>query len=165
MERVLRTRGLLLVALIALMPMGCASGGGSGDEEAIYRESLGRVLGRTMERAREIIWQKHNIIPERTEYDSTQLFVQSIWLMREAEPPEQALGAIQARNRVTLQGRSIERMMDLSDQVYSMRYQVENEVQLESGEWVRAPMPPQAREFFREVYSDLRLEVNTGVRR
>jgi hypothetical protein len=154
-------RGLL--ALAALMATACASGGAGS--AATMRETLGRVLGGTLEEAREVIWQRYNIIPERTEYDATQIFVQSIWLLREAEPSEVELGAVQARNRVTIQGRSIERTMDGTDQVYRVNFEVSNQIQNQEGSWVPAPMPAATREFFERVHNDMRLEVNTGVRR
>lgn len=152
-----------LFAAMALLTVACASGGAGS--EATMRATLERVLGGTLEEAREVIWQRYNIIPERTEYDQTQIFVQSIWLMREAEPSEQELGAVQARNRVTIQGRSIERTMDGMDQVYRVNFEVANQIQNQEGSWVPAPMPAATREFFERVHNDMRLELNTGIRR
>ena len=163
----MRMRGrTALLGMILLAAAGCASGGGGGTGTSdLMRESFGRVLGGTLETAREVIWQKHNILVERSELDPTQIFVQSIWLMRAAEPAEQALGATEARNQVTIRGRQLERTMDFMESVYRVDFEVRNEIRTAEGQWVPAPMPPEATAFFRRVYNDMRLELNTGVRR
>ena len=128
--------------------------------------NLGRVLAGPLEEARLLIWGKHAIPMEREQRSSQNIRVESVWMMRGPEPAEAAAGVLQARNRVVLDARALEREMDMSEGPYRATLEVRNEVRSETvPDWHPGPMPDAVRERFREVYNDMRLEVATGVRR
>jgi hypothetical protein len=124
------------------------------------RENLGRVLAGPLEEARFLIWGKYGIPIEREESSSQNIRVESQWMFRAPEPAEAAAGVVQARNRVILDARFLEREMDMSDGVYRATFEVRNEVRTETvPDWHPGPMPDATRERFRRVYNDMRLEV------
>lgn len=152
--------GLLLVGLGA-----CASSGGS-EGSNVYRENLGRVLATPLEEARDLIWGKHAIPVERRTESPQNIRVESQWMIRPPEPAEAAQGVIEARNRVILDARFLEREMDMSEGVYRATLEVRNQIRTETApDWHPGPMPEAVRERFRRVYNDMRLEVATGIRR
>jgi hypothetical protein len=167
-ERVVKTGIIKTVLLATALVTGvgaCASGGGTGGT-AVYRENLGRVLAGPLEEARLLIWGKHAIPMEREQRSSQNIRVESVWMMRGPEPSEAAAGVLEARNRVILDARALEREMDMSEGPYRATLEVRNEVRSETvPDWHPGPMPDAVRERFREVYNDMRLEVATGVRR
>ncbi len=164
----MRTRfvGALLASFTILAAGGACASGGGGPSGDVYREDLGRVLSLPLQEARQKIWTKHGIPVEREEKTSRSLRVQSQWMLRQPEPAEAAEGVTQARNQIILTGRLLEGQMDYSDGVLRVTFEVSNQVRSEAvPEWHPAPMPSAIRDEFRKVYSDMRLEVGTGVRR
>ena len=159
-----RVKQVLCAGALVLMTA-CASGGRGGGGD-VYRENLGRVLGQPLEQARLLIWGKHAIPVEREESSPQNIRVESQWMIRAPEPAEAAAGVLQARNRVILDARFLEREMDFTDGVYRATFIVRNEVRTEAiPDWHPGPFPEVVRERFRRVYNDMRLEVATGVRR
>ena len=156
---------LALAAMLMATTVGCASAGGAGTSN-VYRENLGRILAQPLEDARLLIWGKHAIPVEREERNPQNIRVESVWMPRTPEPAEVAAGVIAARNRVILDARFLEREMDFSDGVYRVTFEVRNEVRTEAiPDWHPGSFPEAVRERFRRVYNDMRLEVQTGVRR
>lgn len=160
------TSAFRAVAVGLLLVVGaCASAGGGGGGD-VYRENLGRVLLGPLEEARLLIWNKHGIPVEREERGGQDVRVESTWMPRAPEPAEAAAGVVEARNRVVLDARFLEREMDMSDGVYRVTFEVRNQIRTESiPDWHPGPMPDVVRERFQRVYNDMRLEVATGVRR
>ncbi len=158
-------RTVLLAAAVAVGVGACASGGSSGGT-AVYRENLGRVLAEPLEEARLLIWGKHAVAVEREQRSSQNIRVESVWLMRGPEPSEAAAGVLEARNRVILDARALERELDMSEGPYRATLEVRNEVRSETvQDWHPGPMPDAVKARFRELYNDLRLEVAAGIRR
>lgn len=158
-------RAVAITAAVAAGVGACATGGSAGGT-AVYRENLGRVLAAPLEEARLLIWGKHAIPMEREQRSSQNIRVESVWIARSPEPSEAAAGVLEARNRVILDARALEREMDMSEGPYRATFEVRNEVRSETlPDWHPGPMPDAVRERFRQVYNDLRLEVAAGVRR
>ena len=158
-------RTVLLAVALAAGVGACATGGGAGGA-AVYRENLGRVLSGPLEEARVLIWGKHAIPMEREQRSSQNSRVESVWILRAPEPSEAAAGVLEARNRVILDARALEREMDMSEGPYRATFEVRNEVRSETvQDWHPGPIPDAVRARFRDVYNDLRLEVASGIRR
>lgn len=159
----LRSIGLLFGTLALF---GCASGGGGGGEAPhTIQENLSRVLQQPFEEGLDKVWSRYQIPERRRESQFRSLYYESQWMEREPTPAEVAQGATAARNRVTVQGRRVGDTLD-GQGIFSLTWEVENQIRSqEVPEWHPGPMPEQVRDRFRRMYSDLRMEVNTGVRR
>lgn len=159
---------LILTAALTLAPMGCASGGGGGDDgsvdnrESLYREDVGRVLFQPLEAARMKIWGKHNIPMLRDDHSGRGLLWESEWIRR---PPTSGELATAGRNRVVLRGYQTGENLDGTG-VYRVTFEVENQVLTDGApDWHPAPFPKEVKETFQRLYSDLMMEVRAGVRR
>ena len=156
--RVLVT-GLPALLLLCVVALGCASGGGvASRSQQHWREDIGRVTRGTLERGLEKIVLKHALQMNRTEAGGREIYYETQWMTREVLASEQARGVTNARNRIVLTGRQ-------SMQVYRVTWELQNEVTSVSADgWHPDVLPPEVIERFRPIYSDLMLEVRTGIR-
>jgi len=157
---------LRLAIALALASTGCASGGsgGGGDDsrDSIYREDVGQVLFQPLEAARMKMWGKHSIPLLRDDHTSRSLMWESEWIRRAPSPSEYATAA---RNRVIMRGRQVGENLDGTG-MYRVTFEVENQVQTDGvPDWHPSPFPKEVLDTYRRLYSDLMLEVRTGVRR
>ena len=155
--RVLVT-GLPVLLLLCVVASGCASGGVASQSEQHWREDMGRVTRGTLEQGLEKIVLKHALKMNRTEARGRELYYETVWMTRGVLPSEEAAGVTNARNRIVLTGRR-------STQVYRVTWELQNEVTSVSADgWHPDVLPPEVIERFRPIYSDLMLEVRTGIR-
>jgi hypothetical protein len=119
---------------------------------------MGRVTRGTLEQGLEKIVLKHALQMNRTEARGRELHYETVWMTRGVLPSEEAAGVTNARNRIVLTGRQ-------SMQVYRVTWELQNEVTSVSADgWHPDVLPPEVIERFRPIYSDLMLEVRTGIR-
>jgi len=155
------------IALLALMTIaGCASSGGSRSERTTYQEDLGRLLAGPLDDVRLEMFNRHSVGLARNEVTTRSILYESLWMPRDVTQGEVLNGVIGARNRVVIRGRMIEQGLEPSANVFRVTFIVENQIRTETTvEWHPGPLPDPALERFRELLSDMKLELNTGVRR
>ncbi len=151
-------------ALAVAVAMGaCASGGVSNRMANIWREDMGRVTQATLETGLDKIVSKHALQIARTQHASREIYYETIWMDREVVADEEIRGITHARNRILLKGRALEATM-AGGSVYRITWELENEVTSADAEgWHPDIVPEDVVEKFRPIYSDLRLEVRTGL--
>lgn len=151
--------GVLLMPLVA----GCASGGVSSRAANMWREDMGRVTRVTLETGLDKIVQKHALQIARTQDSSREIYYETIWMGRDVLADEEVRGVTNARNRILLKGRRLESTMAGAG-VYRITWELENEVTTAGVDgWHPDVVPDQVVEDFRPIYSDLMLEVRTGL--
>lgn len=159
--------GLLLSALGTLLLTAACAGGGGG-AAASFRADMGRLLPEPLATTRAKIWAQHQVPLYRETQDANRIVYESEWIPREPTPEERVNGVTAARNQVIIQGRRTEEGMDMSggSAVYRVYFEVKNEVLVEgSQDWVTGAIPRPVVDRYREVLSDMELELRTGVRR
>lgn len=162
-------RGIRWTGALALLGMlaGCASGGGGGTNTS-FRSDMGRLLQRPLEEARIKIWGLHQIPLYREQTDPQRVTYESEWMPRQPTPAEEVAGVYAARNQIVIRGRRIEEAMDMNagGSVYRVTFEILNQVQSDDGpDWHGRAIPREVVEMYREVLTDMELELRTGVRR
>ncbi len=159
LRRALAVGAPLLCALAA----GCATGGVSSQNANLWREDMGRVTRATLETGLDKIVRKYALQIARTQDSSREIYYETIWTEREVMADEQTQGVTHARNRILLKGRRLESTMGGSG-VYRITWELENEVTSMGIEgWHPDRVPEQVVEEYRPIYSDLMLEIRTGL--
>ena len=156
-----------VVAVVGGFGAGCASGGVSGYTETLWREDMGRITQGTLEDGLDkVVVRKYGLLLNRNEVRGRDLYYETTWEPRnDIFAEEEAVGVTKARNRIVLRGRMLEASFDGSG-VFRFTWEVENEVTTtDTPEWHAGVMPSEVVEKYRPIYSDLSLEVRTGVRR
>lgn len=156
-----------LAALATVAAAGCASGGGGAVRDTVWREDLGRTTGLTLGEGVAKIAQKHGLRIYRQELGRPrELYFELAWVPRAAVAAEEARGVTNARNRIVVRGRLLERGMAAGDRYYRVTWEVENEVtSVTATSWHPDVIPEEVVEQFRPVFRDLAMEVRTGIRR
>jgi len=134
--------------------------------DARWREEMGRSTQPTLHAAVDKVFRKHAVELRRTQSiaGDRELRYESVWVSREVMVTEEDAGVTGARNRIIVTATPLEAQFD-GDRVYRVRWQVENEVRsTENPDWHVGPMAMEVRSRFRPVYSDLELELRTGIR-
>ena len=160
-----KTRRMLVVGVVAtsLLSGGCATGGVSGRSANLWREDMGRVTRVTLETGLDKIVRKYALQIARTQDSSREIYYETIWTEREVFADEEARGVTHARNRILLKGRRLESTMAGAG-VYRITWELENEVTSMAAEgWHPDVVPDEVIEDYRNIYSDLMLEVRTGL--
>ena len=154
-----------VVTVVGGFGAGCASGGVSGYTEALWREDMGRITQPTMEDGLDKMVRKYALQLTRSEVRGSDLYYEFAWQPRDPFAEEETTGITKARNRIVVRGRVLEASFDGSG-VYRFTWEVENEVtSADTPEWHANLMPAEVVEKYRPIYSDLTLEVRSGVRR
>ncbi len=143
--------------LLSVLTVGCASGGVSSQSANHWREDMGRMSSATLNAGLDKIVRKYALQIARRTSSSHEIYYETTWTEREVLAQEQMRGVTHARNRIVLRGR---RLMN----VYRVTWDLENETVTAGVEgWHPDPVPDEVVEEFRPIYSDLLLEVRTGV--
>ena len=154
-----------VVTVVGGFGAGCASGGVSGYAETLWREDLGRITQATLEDGLDKMIRKHALQLDRNQPSGRDLYYELGWRTRDIFAREEAIGVTKARNRIVIRGRMIEASLDGSG-VYRFTWELENEVATtDTPEWHPNAIPEEVVEQYRPIYSDLMLEVRTGVGR
>lgn len=155
---------LAAVAVLASGTLwGCVTGGVASQSREVWREDMGRVTRVTLETGLDKIVRKHALQIARTQDSSREIYYETLWMNREVLAEEEARGVTNARNRILLKGRRLESTMAGAG-VYRITWELENEVTEVGVEgWHPDAVPGQVVEEFRPIYSDLMLEVRTGL--
>lgn len=153
-----------LPALATSLCLGCASGGVQSMSETHWREDMGRMNHQTLLEGLDKIFHKHALQVARDETSAREFYYESRWIVRPVLVLQDAVGATNARNRIVIRGHRLEGGM--TGDIYRVTWDVENEVTTGTNpSWHPAPIPDDVVEQFRPVYSDLSMEVRTGLRR
>ena len=164
-----KTTGFALCCSFALVATvllgGCASGGSVRSEESTrWREDMGRVPVGTLEQGIEKIFRKYSLVENRREAGGRDVYYESAWVPRDGLPAEALLGVSNARNRIVIRGRQLESSLS-GNAVFRITWELQNEVTSAGASgWRPGPIPNEVVDQFRRVYSDLMLEIRTGVR-
>ena len=156
-----------VVTVVGVYGAGCASGGVSGYTETLWREDMGRITQGTLEDGLDkVVVRKYGLLLNRNEVQGRDLYYELAWDTRdEIFAQEEAIGVTKARNRIVIRGRMLEASFDGSG-VFRFTWEVENEVTTtDAPQWHPNVMPEEVIEKYRPIYSDLTLEVRSGVRR
>lgn len=142
----------------------CAStGGGVQSADNFWREDLGRLNTATLEEALGKIVQKHGLQLIQDYQTGRDIRWELNWIPREVVAEEELRGVTNARNRVVIKG--VESGIG-EITLFRMTWELQNEVtSMADSNWHPDVLPEAVKEEFRPVYTDLRLEVRTGVRR
>ncbi len=152
-----------IATAVVLLVAACATGGVSSRSAMIWREDMGRVTRATLDVGLEKIVQKHALPLIRTQESARDIYYETLWIDREVLADEELRGVTHARNRILLKGRRLESEMG-GQGVYRVTWELENEVAKAGIEgWHPDVVPGEVVEEFRPVYSDLMLEVRTGL--
>ncbi len=150
-------------ALLCVIAAGCATGGVSSQSANLWREDMGRVTRVTLETGLDKIVRKYALQIARTQDSSREIYYETLWTEREVLADEEARGVTHARNRILVKGRRLESTM-ANDGVYRITWELENEVTSMGAEgWHPDVVPDQVIDDYRDIYSDLMLEVRTGL--
>lgn len=153
----------LLVALVILLG-GCASTGGQERSSTDYSENMGRVLYSTLMEGMQTILPRYNLALERREEQFSTLHFQTEWKPREVTAEEEQNNVIQAQERLVLRGRRTGTEPD-GEGLFRVRLEAQNRVRSRSrSDWHPAPVPDEFVERWREIATELTLEIRTGVR-
>ena len=167
LARVRRAGGGLLtvvcVAAAGIVTSSCATGGVSSQQAAIWREDMGRITRVTLETGLDKVVRKHALQIARVQDSSREIFYETLWMNREVLAEEEVRGISNARNRIVLKGRMTGAEMGMEG-VYRVTWELENEVTSATAQgWHPDVVPDEVVEDFRRIYSDLMLEVRTGL--
>lgn len=151
----------LAVATVGgLFASGCASGGVQAYADTLWREDMGRITRGTLEDGLDKMIRKYALALDRSEEAARDLYYETAWDTRDILAAEELQGVTHARNRIVIHGRRLEAG------VFRFNWEVQNQVTTaEIPEWHANAIPPEVVEEYRPIYSDLMLEVRTGVRR
>ncbi len=149
--------------LLSALAAGCASGGVSSRSADQWREDMGRVTRATLEAGLDKIVRKHALQIARMQDSSREFYYETVWTRREVLADEEVRGVTHARNRILVRGHRLESTMGGAG-VYRITWELQNEVTTAGVEgWHPDVVPDQVIEDFRPIYSDLMLEVRTGL--
>lgn len=153
-------------ALVAVASLGCASGGGfQSVSETRWREDMGRMNLSTLETGMRKIFVKHGVQEARRQTAGREIYYETRWVTRPVLPTEEALGASNARNRIVVRAHRLEGAME-GGSTFRVTWDVENETTTATNpSWHPSRIPESVVEDFRPVYSDLAMEIRTGLRR
>ena len=151
---------LAVATVSGLFAGGCASGGVQGYAETLWREDMGRITQGTLEDGFDKMVRKYALQVDRQEEAARDLYYETAWTTRDIYALEEAQGVTNARNRIVIRGRRLEAG------VFRFSWELQNQVTtVETPEWHANVIPSEVVEEYRPIYSDLMLEVRTGVRR
>lgn len=159
--------GRPLAACVALVVLllgisGCASTGPGALSGSVWREDLGRLNQATIEEALRKIMQKHSLRLDQRYDQGREVRWELNWIPREVVADEEVRGITSARNRIVIRG--VESGAANVDN-YRMTWELQNEViSMANANWHPDIVPAAARDSFGPVYTDLMLEVRTGIR-
>ncbi len=149
-----------LATLILLA--GCASGGVQRMSETRWVQEIGRVTVATLGEGWDKVVRKHALQMSRSSTGGREIYLETTWRSREPVASEESRGVTHARNRIVIRGQGGSDSM--SGRVFRMTWELQNEVTMPLVEgWHPDIIPPEVVESYRPVYSDLMLEVRTGL--
>lgn len=161
-------RGLVLPpALVAAA--GCASGGVTPGSEGVWREDMGRMTKATVVAGLDRVVRRHSLKVDRQEDRPREFYYELAWIPRDVTAEEEIFGVTDARNRIVIEGRTSgagggDPGAGLG--VYRVSWKLENEVvSMTNPEWRSGRIPESVIERFRPVFSDLAMEVRSGMER
>ncbi len=150
---------LLMLAAIS----GCATAGAGAVARNYWREDLGSLNQPTLEEALAKVVQKHSLQLMQRNTTGGEIRWELNWIPREVVAEEELRGVTNARNRIVIRG--VESRIGNVDN-YRMTWELANEVTSQSNpNWHPDVVPASVVAEFRPVFTDLQLEVRTGVRR
>ena len=158
-----RVAGIALVVMLLGIVAGCVTAGAGPVSQNFWREDLGRLNTATIDDALAKVVQKHALRLEQRYDQGGEVRWELSWIPREVVAEEQLRGVVNARNRIVIRG--VELGAGNVDN-YRMTWELANEVTTQTDtNWHPDIVPASIIDKFRPIYSDLRLEVRTGVRR
>ena len=159
--------GMLATGLVLGMT-GCGSGGSSSPgSEGVWREDMGRMSRTAVAAGVDRIVGRHALKIDRQGDRSREFFYEFAWTSRDVTAEEQIFGVTDARNRIVIQGRTSGASgIASAPDLYRVTWQLQNEVvSVTNPEWHPGRIPEVVVERFRAVFSDLEMELRSGLDR
>lgn len=154
-----------MASLMVVALLGCATGSSSLLSDARWREDLGRSTRSTLATAVEKVFRKHAVELRRSpSVGERELRYETVWVDRQVTAAEEGAGVTRARNRIVLVGTPMDAQFS-GGRVYRVRWQVENEItSVKDSNWHMGPMVAEVQTRLQPVFSDLEMELRTGLR-
>ena len=113
------------------------------------------------------IAQKHTLKIERVEDRPREIYYELAWIPRDVTSEEEIFGVTEARNRIIMHGRMAgTKSLGHTAEMYRVTWELHNEVaSVTNPSWHIGRIPESVRERFRPVFSDLAMEIRTGLNR
>jgi hypothetical protein len=127
-------------------------------ESAIFNERTGQVTESDLYTRLPRVLARHGFFIMESDRFYNGLSFTTQWRLRNPFPDEEVLGATAARTQVRLRAMK-------GGTLYTLRLQVENMIRIASGEWIHIPLEDDVLEYAREVATDIRMEIASGMRR
>jgi hypothetical protein len=160
--------GLLRVAAVAatVLALGCAGKSSEiGSEPQVYRRDLPNATPTDLVESSVKILNRYTYRLERVD-QSAYVRIESGWISRYPLDDEIDVGIVKVLTRIVITGRPRGRRGPGVGNVRIATLTAENQVLFEdSVEWVRGFLTPMFREYMNKIVSDLRTELDQGVRR
>ena len=152
-----------LLVLLGGVSACATAGGGSQSADNFWREDLGRLNTATVDAALSKIMQKYGLRLDQDHRTGRDIRWELNWIPRDIVAEEELRGVTNARNRIVIRGME-SGIGEIT--LFRITWELENEVTtLADPNWHPDIVPESVKEEFRPIYTDLRLEVRTGVRR
>ena len=115
----------------------------------------------------EKIVQRHTLKIDRDEDRPREIYYELAWIPRDVTSEEAVFGVTKARNRIILQGRVAgTTSVTTAADTYRVTWELHNEIaSVVKPEWHTGRIPEAVIENFRTIFSDLSMEVRSGVDR
>lgn len=145
----------------------CASGGVSAVSEGVWREDMGRMTRETVVAGIDRIVRRHALKVDREDERARDFLYELAWISRDVSAEEEVFGVTDARNRIVIYGRlSGVGGLDAEASIFRVTWELQNEVaSVTNPEWHSGRIPESVIEWFRPVFSDLEMEIGTGLDR
>ena len=158
---------VLLPAVVSAA--GCASGGVTPGSEGVWREDMGRMTKATVVAGLDRVVRRHSLKVDRQEDRPREFYYELAWIPRDVTAEEEVFGVTSARNRIVIEGRTSGAGgtdPGAGVVVYRVTWKLRNEVaSVTNPEWRSGRIPESVVERFRPVFSDLVMEVRSGLHR
>jgi hypothetical protein len=153
--------GRLALGLMLLSLTGCATRDGmspASPHEGVYRERTGQVTETDLFIRLPRVLTRHGFLIEEGVHYGRKLHFKTQWKHRKAFEDEWAMGYQEARTQLRL-------VATWDGRMYVVQLSIENQWLGPDGQWVTGEVTDMFESYAREIASDIRLEIASGMRR
>ena len=160
----LRSIATLGILSLLVLQVGCSGSGASTSSSNSFRESLGSTSPAQLQKSiGDIVQRKYHYQFERETYTSEDIYVETRWRDDTALDDERAQGYNFARTRLIITARPRNRTPGVAATV-SVTFRAECLLRGVAGDWIEAPMTAARKKKLKEIYTELKTEMTTGLR-
>ena len=160
----LRSIATLGILSILVLQVGCSGSASSTSSNNSFRESLGATSSAQLQKSiGDIVQRKYQYQLERETYTSEDIYVETRWRDDAALDDERAQGYNFARMRIIITARPRNRTGGAARTV-SVTFRAECLLRGVAGDWIEAPMTAARKKKLKEIYTELKTEMTTGLR-